>query len=357
MPELTTPEPTRHADATARAVRLAYLVWERPDLDVADAFLQAFGLVNAERTNDAIYHRAARAQPFCCVVRRGDEPRFVGLAFEMSGRDDLERLAALPGASPVRRLETPGGGEMVRLTDPSGFVVEAVHGQQRYAALPVREPLVVNCGASQPRVNAGHRPPIVAPEALGLGHVVLELVDFQKTCGWYTKNFGLIPSDVQVLPDGSPLITFLRLDLGDEPADHHTLALAQGLVAEFSHCAYEVADLDAIGIGQRVLREGGYRHAWGIGRHLLGSQVFDYWEDPWGDKHEHYSDGDVFTSDQPTGVSLAGPKSLSQWGPPLPPDFLRPKASLSLLARVARNLMLSEDLSLGKLLAMARMAG
>ena len=43
------------------------------------------------------------------------------------------------------------------------------------------------------------------------------------------------------------------LDLGDTPADHHTLAMAQGLLPTYSHSAYEVVDADAVGIRQRQL--------------------------------------------------------------------------------------------------------
>ena len=31
---------------------------------------------------------------------------------------------------------------------------------------------------------------------------------------------------------------------------------------------------------------------WGLGRHVLGSQVYDYWSDPWGRVHEHWADSD-----------------------------------------------------------------
>ena len=62
------------------------------------------------------------------------------------------------------------------------------------------------------------------------------------------------------------------------------------------------------------MRDRGWKHAWGMGRHLLGSQIFDYWEDPWGDKHEHYCDGDLFTADQPTGVHPASKAGMAQWG-------------------------------------------
>lgn len=102
------------------------------------------------------------------------------------------------------------------------------------------------------------------PRVLELGRFVLDFADYQKTVGWYTEHFGLIPSDVQLLPDGSPLVAFLRLDLGDTPADHHSIAAAQGLWPEYNHSAYEVTDADAVGVevGGLVLRDQGYRHAW-----------------------------------------------------------------------------------------------
>jgi catechol 2,3-dioxygenase-like lactoylglutathione lyase family enzyme len=186
---------------------------------------------------------------------------------------------------------------VVRLRDPAGFVVEAVWGRAGAPELPHRAPLVANQGGERARVNATQRPPAGPPEVLRLGHVVLEVADYQATSAFYTRHFGLIPSDVQVLPDGSPAVTFFRLDRGETPTDHHTLALAQGLLSTFSHAAFEVVDADAVGVGHRVLRERGYQHAWGLGRHILGSQLFDYWSDPWGDKFEHYCDGDLFTAE------------------------------------------------------------
>ena len=66
---------------------------------------------------------------------------------------------------------------------------------------------------------------------------MLERADYQATCAWYTRHFGFIPSDVQVLPDGSPAVAFMRLDLSNAPADHHTLALAQGFAPIYSRSA------------------------------------------------------------------------------------------------------------------------
>nr|WP_255216582.1 VOC family protein [Pseudenhygromyxa sp. WMMC2535] len=195
------------------------------------------------------------------------------------------------------------------------------------------------------------------PSVLDLGHLVLEAPRFQATCAFYTEHFGLIPSDVQLLPDGSPAVAFLRLDRGDTPTDHHTLALAQGVTPAFGHAAFELVDADAIGIGGRLLREQGWRHAWGIGRHILGSQIFDYWQDPWGDKHEHYTDGDRFTDAVPTGFHPVSREAMAQWGPPMPRDFAKPRLSPAKLAAIVRNVRDSPDLDVHKLMTMARLFG
>jgi len=174
-------------------------------------------------------------------------------------------------------------------------------------------------------------------------------------CAWYTQHLGMIPSDVCVLPDGVPIATFFRLDLGDTPADHHTVAMTQSFMADYGHSAYEVVDADAVGMGQRVMRNGGWRHAWGIGRHILGSQIFDYWQDPWGDKHEHYCDGDVFTSALPTEVHAVSREAMAQWGPPIPKSFTKPKISFGNVVELIRNLYGTKDLSVRKLITLIKL--
>jgi catechol 2,3-dioxygenase-like lactoylglutathione lyase family enzyme len=251
----------------------------------------------------------------------------------------------------------PGGGNLVTLTDPSGFKIDAIHGQRNVEPLPRRPLLQWNLAGQVERINHGQRPPVAPPEVLKLGHVVLEVADYQSTCAWYTKNFGFIPSDVQVLDDGQPAVTFMRLNLGDRPTDHHTLAIAQGFAPTYSHSAYELLDTDAVGMGQRVLREHGWTHSWGIGRHILGSQIFDYWEDPWGDKHEHYCDGDVCTEKMQTGVHKVSREAMAQWGPVMPSSFTKPKLTLKNIVLIVKNLKSSPDLTFKKLVTLARLFG
>ncbi|MBA57515.1 MAG: glyoxalase [Pseudomonadales bacterium] len=357
MPELLTPQPTRHPDPTTKATSLAYLVFERPDLDNAENFLRDFGLTVALRTTDTLYLRGTSAAPYCYRVHKADKPRFVGMGFTVGSHGDLETLARLPGAGAIEKVTHPGGGESVVLTDPSGFMVEVIEGQQEAEVLPRRPPLDWNCAGAALRINRTQRPAPEPPEVIRLGHCVIEVADYQATSAWYTQHLGLIPSDVQVLPDGSPAVTFFRLNLGDIPADHHTLAMAQGFMARYSHSAFELVDADAVGMGQRVLRERGWKHAWGLGRHILGSQIFDYWNDPWGDKHEHYCDGDLFTADHPMGVHPVSRDAMSQWGQPMPASFTRPKPDAAAMTALVRNLRTSPDISVSKLLTLAKLFG
>jgi len=352
---LKTQQPARHPQPTVKAERLAHLIFERPDLAKAESFLTDFGLTVVHRDKDCLYLRGADQAPYCYQVHRGDQARFVGFGLCLGSQADLQSLSQLPGASAIENSTAPGGGKCVRLVDPSGFLVEALFGQEVAEPLFHRPPLKLNLGHDTPRINETQRLPATPPEILKLGHVVLEVADYQATCAWYTRHFGFIPSDVQVLPDGSPAVTFLRLDRGAIPTDHHTLALAQGFMPSYSHSAFEVVDADAVGMGLSLLRERGWRHAWGIGRHILGSQIFDYWQDPWGDKHEHYCDGDLFTSERRLGVHLVSAKAMSQWGESMPRSFTRPRFSLGALKGLYHSLRHSPDVTWRKLATLARM--
>lgn len=355
QPVLKTPQPTRHSHPKVKATSLAHLIFERPDLELAERFLTDFGLVGARKSAETLYLRGAGPAAYCYRVHRGRRPRFVGFGLCVASESDLHKLAELPGASKIEACPHPGGGQFIRLHDPSGFVVEALWGRSDAEKLDYRPPLSLNQGVQPTRVNETQRPPVRPPDIYKLGHIVLEVPDYQKTCEWYTYHFGFIPSDVQVLPDGSPVVTFMRLDLGEQPADHHTMAIAQGFTPGYSHSAYEVVDADAVGMGQKILRERGWKHAWGIGRHILGSQLFDYWADPWGDKHEHYCDGDMFTANKEMGIELASPEAMAQWGQRMPASFTRPKLTLEAICGLIHSLRHSPDVTVKKIVSLAKL--
>jgi len=160
-------------------------------------------------------------------------------------------------------------------------------------------------------------------QILRLGHVLLKVRDFQRTFDWYTRNLGMLPSDVLVAgPEKKKLVAFLRCDRGSEFTDHHTLAFAEGPAAHLHHSSFEINDFDDQVLGHEWLQSKGWRNFWGIGRHVIGSQVFDYWKDPFGNTVEHYADGDLFDATKEPEYFPASPEYLSVWGPEVPADFL-----------------------------------
>ena len=152
-----------------------------------------------------------------------------------------------------------------------------------------------------------------------LGHAVLGVSDFRRSEQWYKERFGFITSDeIAVSPEMS-IGAFMRCDRGDTPTDHHTLFLLQGPDGVgFHHAAFEVVDVDDLMAGHDQLAEGGWTPEWGIGRHLLGSQVFDYWKDPWGNTLEHWTDGDLFTAADGSNTAPLPDLLAVQWGPTPP---------------------------------------
>src|SRR5271157_2942365 len=127
-PVLKMPQPSRHPHPTVRACRLAHLIFERPDLELAERFLTDFGLVTALKTDDTLYLRGTGPDPYCYRVHRAPGAKFVGFGLCLPSETDLIKISQLPGASPIETCRDPGGGRRSRLTDPSGFLVEVVYG-------------------------------------------------------------------------------------------------------------------------------------------------------------------------------------------------------------------------------------
>jgi hypothetical protein len=61
---------------------------------------------------------------------------------------------------------------------------------------------------------------------------------------------------------------------------------------------------------------------WGLGRHLLGSQVYDYWADPWGRVHEHWADSDRLNIKNGSNLVPREEALVSQWGEGPPEKFI-----------------------------------
>ncbi len=302
---------------------LAFGRLRSPDLDQQEEFLTAFGMVRAARTPTALYMRGTDPTHHVHVTEKGD-PAFLGFAWYAASEDDLKTLAKLPGASGIETLDEPGGGKRVRLTEPNGYTIEVVHGIE-----PV-EPITVT---RQP-INSGPAPLNRAGEVIRfaagpstvkrIGHAVLGSPRNVETVRWFRETLGLIGSDDVYAESRDNLIgSFNRVDAGETYVDHHAFFCMRNERAGLNHFSFEVQDIDDVFIGHdHLTRTGKFEHMWGIGRHLLGSQVYDYWADPWGRVHEHWADTDRLNVHNGSNLVSAEEGLRSQWGDRPPAKFI-----------------------------------
>ncbi|WP_428312860.1 VOC family protein [Hydrocarboniphaga sp.] len=302
---------------------VAYVRFGAPDLDVMERFLTDFGLSTALRTADRLYMRGFGPQPFVHVTERIEEPKVLGFGLLAQSLSDLEQLATAHDTAVQDNVE-PGGGYHVRLVDPQGLQVDVIwgHAPAPPPASSLRAPLQLNNSGELRRLGGTQRPGDGSSHVMRLGHVVLKVPSLEPSLQFYSENFGLRVADGYFA--GTPenrIAAFLRCDLGSEYTDHHTVALIAGGTG-FEHCAFEVLDWDDLMAGHHYLHARGHKHSWGIGRHIQGSQVFDYWRDPFGNKIEHWTDGDLINEQYAGGYAPIGPNALAQWAPEMGPDFM-----------------------------------
>jgi catechol 2,3-dioxygenase-like lactoylglutathione lyase family enzyme len=293
---------------------IAHVRFTAPDLREMEEFLVQFGLNPTLWPDGVLYARGAGPAPFLHATALG-EPGFAALGLRAESLADLTTLAQAEGVA-VEDLDAPGGGKVVRLRDPDGRLVEVVAGQTPADPLPIEPETPRNTARAHPRIRETVQLHPGGSTVVRLGHCVLEVSDFRGAEAWYKSRFGLITSDEIEVAPGAAIGAFMRCDRGDEPTDHHTIFLLQSPKGPgFQHAAFEVADMDDLMRGHTHLKNAGRKAAWGVGRHILGSQIFDYWKDPWGHEMEHWTDGDLFVAADGSNIRPIQDVLNVQWGP------------------------------------------
>ncbi|GLI75889.1 hypothetical protein PoHVEF18_004155 [Penicillium ochrochloron] len=300
-----------------RLVKLAHMRYQHPDLDQITTFLEDFGMTVAKRTEDQIWYRGYGEDQYVYYARKGPK-EYLGGTFAVETYQDLEKAAKLPTASKIQELsDAPGGGSMVTLTDPEGFPVNLIFGQQKAERGEYPEKLTVNYEEEKPRIRRFQR---FQPGPAAVHKKFDDLVNF------YTTNFNLVPTDfLYVENDGQKknVALFAHIDRDSDYVDHHSFFISTNATTHVHHCSFEVHDFDTQKLGHQWLADKKYQSVWGVGRHILGSQIFDYWWDTTGNMIEHYADGDLVNDQTPIGYGPAGDESLAVWGPEVPSWFLK----------------------------------
>ncbi|KAJ1326983.1 catechol 2,3-dioxygenase [Microdochium nivale] len=311
-----------------RLVKLAHMRYQHPDLEEITTFMRDFGMHVVKTTDDRRWFRGYSSDQYVYFAQKGPK-KFLGGTFEVESYADLEKAARLQGAGPIEELtEAPGGGHLVTVIDPEGFPVCFMHGQKPAEVGQLPHKLIINYEGDKPRARQFQRFREGPAAVHKLGHYGLCVQQFDAQLKWYTENFNLVPTDFLWIPagaDGSARKTvavFARIDRGKDLVDHHSFFMSSNTTSHVHHCSFEVHDFDTQQLGHQWLAAKQYKSVWGVGRHILGSQIFDYWWDTTGNMVEHYADGDVINEDTPIGYGPAGDESLAVWGPEVPKDFL-----------------------------------
>ena len=295
---------------------ILYVRFRVTDLERQRRFLKRFGFA-VEKVGDQLIARGTDADRYIYVAEQGDTPAFLALGFSARSMAALEAIAAHDHVA-IEPNDLPGGGCIARLTDPNGNGVEVVFGVDPVPAIETAERSGFNTGDHKARLGERASLPESPTFVKRLGHAVLFVNDFHETFAWYQQRFGLLISDEIVdgeAGDEQTIGAFTRCNLGDAYVDHHTLFFIHAGHSAFNHAAFEVKDWDVLMKSHFDLQRAGYTHSHGIGKHLLGSQVYDYWKDEEGFVLEHFTDGDLFNESFGSHKRPVADLLANLWGP------------------------------------------
>ncbi|EFX06133.1 trihydroxytoluene oxygenase [Grosmannia clavigera kw1407] len=309
---------------------LAYVYYRHKDAVTARKFIEDFGFFEEKQAGKRTYYRGYGTEPFVVCIEEADEACWGGAAFAVATAEDLEYAAAtLPAkcrpTAVYELTDAPGGGRGVTFYDPiDGFPFHLVYGQQRVEARDPMFPVIkVNYPVEKNRpVNRFQRFEKRPAPVHKLGHFGMCVTDFVRCYDFYSTHFNFFPSELVHDSAGVNKTVFFRLDRGEQQVDHHVFFLYEGPKCHVHHTSYETHDFDTQILGHDWLRDKGYRNCWGVGRHVMGSQIFDYWFDPSGFILEHYVDGDLLNMSEPTHHTLEKDAHLHVWGPEVPSTFM-----------------------------------
>jgi catechol 2,3-dioxygenase-like lactoylglutathione lyase family enzyme len=291
---------------------------EVPNLDDGIRFYKNAGL-EVRREKDIAYFRCpGQTRDSITLIAGAKRKRIHHIALRADGTlfgATRDKIVAHGGkiVSAPNAFDADG----IWLTDPHGMTVHLVDAPAD-APLEPAQPFTINEPGRTPRVRqsamlsrANTKP--TAP--LRLGHILVFSPDVPKSVEFFTEALGMGLAD-----RAQDIIAFC---CARKNSDHHVVAFAKSPGVGFHHASFQVADPDAVGRGGAQLLESSGRGGWGFGRHTIGSNFFHYIQDPWGSWFEYYSDLDYiddYSLWTPTNYEMQD--SLSNWGPPVPADFV-----------------------------------
>lgn len=294
------------------------------DVAAAAEYYTDFGLSPTRSSSDGLTrHFSTVDGGEQLKIVRTARRRLTELGIGVDDPDDLDRID-----SNLRRLEMTATRTATSLTvfEPATEVEVTLKVAPRLEQNPP-EAVEYNRPGAAPRTN--ERAPGIerwgtSVHPRRLGHVVLGTTQREVAQRFFTEGLGFKISDE--IPG---IAAFMRCS-----TDHHNVMVQMAPVSMLHHTSWQVDDVDEVGRGAtNMLAKDPNRHAWGLGRHHLGSNFFYYLKDPAGNFSEYYSDMDCIVDDALwKNDEWTDSRALWSWGPPPPPSFLEPEDLAELMA-------------------------
>lgn len=193
----------------------------------AEFYSEVWGLTPVERGDGAAWLRGTGQEHHILELHEAERNALGKIVFSVGDRREVDTAArrlAAHGTRPLAGpgvLDQPGGGYGLRFADPEGRLVEL--SCEVEAVVP---------GDPEGRAAIPRK----------LAHVVLNTVDIDAACAFYTQVLGMRISDWS-----EHRMAFLRCN-----NDHHAIAFNQAEWTSLNHVAYEMTSIDHFmrGIGR-----------------------------------------------------------------------------------------------------------
>jgi catechol 2,3-dioxygenase-like lactoylglutathione lyase family enzyme len=312
MSTIQPPPATRRAGVVA-VHSLHHFAFTVPDLEVARAFYCAFGLDVRREGGRLDLFTFGHPHCWASIFETPAPKRLAYVSYGIHAEDEAEfrRRVVESGTSIAPHpLGSPMG---IWLRDVDGIATQLVTARKvspSAKTVPAkRRPATPGQGAASGRGKVDQ----VRPRYLS--HILRFTPDVDRMLAFCSDVLGLRLSD-----RSADLIAFVHTPHG---SDHHLMAFAKSHAPGLHHSSWDVGSIDEVGSGAEQMRNAGWGRGWGVGRHVLGSNYFNYVQDPWGSFCEYSCDIDFIPPelDWPAADHPPG-DSLYVWGPPVPDDFI-----------------------------------
>lgn len=296
---------------------LQHLALGVPDLKAGADFYTAFGLRMQENHDRLDFRCDDRPHTEVVLVETGKPRKFHHIAFGTNAAG-LGRVEQSLKQHNIEMVGPPysGAGDGLWFRDTDGNLVN-VHLAEPTTVTPMAEPVINRPGVYNRQNTRGCPPFDMDPRPRRLGHMILFTPDVPRQTRFYRDVLGMQLSDRIV----DNFAAFLRTA---GSSDHHVLGFLNSPAPGFHHASFEMASIDEAEVGARRILGKGFKHAWGPGRHGVGSNYFHYFRDPWNGMAEYFFDIDYITEDSGwedrEWTKKDGMFLWSADGPP-PPDF------------------------------------